>query len=124
MDLTVRIEIFPVDLDATVDFYTRVLRFTLVEDQRATNGYVSLRRGLVRIGAAARPAMPGVADHRRPPVGVEVVLEVDDVAAERDRVVAAGWPLDDDLARQPWGLTDFRLVDPSGHYLRVTDRRG
>jgi uncharacterized glyoxalase superfamily protein PhnB len=50
------------------------------------------------------------------------VLEVDDVAAERDRVVAAGWPLEEDLANRPWGLTHFRIIDPDGYYLRVTSR--
>lgn len=46
-----------------------------------------------------------------------------DVAGERDRVVSAGWPLDADLTERPWGLLDFRLYDPDGHYLRVTSRR-
>jgi len=58
---------------------------------------------------------------RRPPTGVEVVLEVDDVLRERDRVVAAGWSLAEDLTRRPWGLVDFRLLDPDGYYLRVTE---
>jgi lactoylglutathione lyase len=53
---------------------------------------------------------------------VELVLEVDDVAGERDRVLAAGWPLEEDLQERPWGLTDFRILDPAGYYLRITDR--
>ena len=32
--MTLRCEILPSDLDATVDFYTRVLRFTVTKDQR------------------------------------------------------------------------------------------
>ncbi|WP_350223849.1 hypothetical protein [Rhizobium sp. CNPSo 3490] len=31
----------------------------------------------------------------------------------------SGWPLSA-LAMQPWGLPDFRLVDPDGYYVRVT----
>jgi lactoylglutathione lyase len=50
------------------------------------------------------------------------VLEVDDVTTERDQIAAAGWPLDEDLRDRPWGLTDFRLLDPAGYYLRVTSR--
>ncbi len=61
-------------------------------------------------------------DLRRPPTGVELVLEVDDVVAERDRVVAAGWPLLEGLQDRPWRLSDFRLLDDSGYYLRVTSR--
>ena len=50
-----RIEIFSDDLDATVDFYRRVLGFTLLRDERgAASEYVSLRLGDVRIGAARR----------------------------------------------------------------------
>jgi hypothetical protein len=39
-----------------------------------------------------------------------------------DRVVAAGWPLEEDLQDRPWGLTDFRILDPGGYYLRITNR--
>jgi uncharacterized glyoxalase superfamily protein PhnB len=59
---------------------------------------------------------------RLPPAGVELVLEVDDVVAERDRVTAAGWPLAEDLQDRPWGMKDFRILDPAGYYLRITDR--
>jgi predicted enzyme related to lactoylglutathione lyase len=122
MEMTLRFEIFPADLDAAVDFYTRVLRFAVTKDQRHDpREYVSLQRGAVQVGAVRKP-VPDALPARRPPTGVELVLEVDDVAAERDRVVAAGWPLEQDLAGQPWGLTDFRIIDPDGYYLRVTSR--
>jgi catechol 2,3-dioxygenase-like lactoylglutathione lyase family enzyme len=54
--------------------------------------------------------------------GVELVLEVDDLDAEHARVTAAGWPLAEDRAGRPWGLRDFRLLDPSGYYWRITSR--
>jgi catechol 2,3-dioxygenase-like lactoylglutathione lyase family enzyme len=120
--MTLRCEIFPVDLDATVDFYVGVLGFAVLKDQRDDPaGYVYLGRGSVRVGAL-RSAAPDARAARRPPTGVELVLEVGDVAAERDRVVAAGWPLDEDLQARPWGLTDFRILDPDGYYLRFTNR--
>ncbi|NEE03949.1 VOC family protein [Phytoactinopolyspora halotolerans] len=124
MTMALRFEIFPADLDASVDFYTRVLGFSVVQDQRQSESpYVSMKRGSVRIGAAARPA---VADPqgRRPPTGVELVLEVADVVVERDRVVSRGWPLDEDLQQRPWGLRDFRILDPDGYYLRITSSNG
>ena len=119
-----RVEIFPADLGAAVDFYTRVLGFRLVRDERnAASPYVALERGGVRLGAAQRPAVQRT-DLRRPPTGVEITLDVDDVVAERDRVRAAGWPLDEDLQHRPWGLTDFRVLDPDGYYLCLTSRGG
>jgi lactoylglutathione lyase len=51
------------------------------------------------------------------------VLEVDDVDAEYAYVVSTGWPRDAELVVRPWGLRDFRLLDPAGHLLRVTDRQ-
>lgn len=127
-DANLRIELFPPDLDAFVAFWTEVLGFVLERDERASpSPYVALRRGAVRVGAA-----PGWGeddrDARRPPTGAEIVLEVADVVGERDRV-ARLWPLEEDLLLRPWGLRDFRVLDPAGHYVRLTggpagDRRG
>jgi len=122
--MTLRFEIFPAELDPVVDFYLRVLRFSMTKDQRDDpNPYVSMRRGAVQIGVL-RASTPDVRAPRRPPVGVELVLEVDDVVGERDRVTAVGWPLEEDLQDRPWGLTDFRIIDPAGYYLRITNRPG
>jgi lactoylglutathione lyase len=52
--------------------------------------------------------------------GVEIVLEVDDVDAMQERVRAAGHPITEPLEDRPWGLRDFRIVDPDGYYLRLT----
>jgi lactoylglutathione lyase len=118
--MRLRIELFPADLEATVAFYTGVLGFEV--ERRAPGGeaaYVTLVRGETRIGAGARPPVPDEGA-RRPPTGVEIVLEVQDIGAERERVRRSGWPVLEDLTDRPWGLTDFRLLDPHGYYLRVT----
>ena len=121
MVMTLRCEIFPLDLDATVDFYTRVLRFTVDRDERHnTSPYVALRRDEVVVGAASRD-LAVFRDQRRPPTGVELVLETDDVLSDLAHV-RQGWPLEEDLVARPWGLRDFRVVDPSGYYLRITER--
>ena len=129
VEMTLRFEIFPDDLDVTVNFCTRVLRFRLTEDRRnEPDAYVALQRGGVRVGAvrrrvgAVRRVVPDARAARLPPAGVELVLEVGDVGGERDRVVAAGWPLQEDLQDRPRGLTDFWILDPAGYFLRITDR--
>jgi lactoylglutathione lyase len=118
--MRLRIELFPLDLDETVAFYVNVLRFVLVRDERSAEWpYVALQRGAVGVGAASRPAVTDLTA-RRPPVGVELVLEVGDVDGEWERVRRSGWPIEEELHDRPWGLRDFRIVDPSGYYLRIT----
>jgi lactoylglutathione lyase len=117
-----RIELFVADLDVFADFYTRVLGFAITDDRRhGEPPYLAVRRDRVRIGAA-HPWKPVDRSARALPTGVEVVFEADDIIAERDRVVAQGWSLDADLQTRPWGLTDFRLFDPDGYYVRITSR--
>jgi lactoylglutathione lyase len=117
-----RCELFPADLDEAVAFYVQVLAFRVTREERgAEAAYVALERDQVRLGLAQSPEVPD-RDHRRPPVGVELVLEVEHLHADRDRVVSTGWPLEEDLTLRPWGLTDFRLLDPAGYYWRLTTR--
>jgi predicted enzyme related to lactoylglutathione lyase len=120
--MTLRVEIFPDDLDAFVHFYTDVLDFALTVDRRDSDSpYAAVERGSVRIGAA-RAEQLVERGARAVPTGVEIVLEVDDVAEVHRQVRRAGYPLEQDLMRRPWGLTDFRVYDPAGYYLRITER--
>jgi catechol 2,3-dioxygenase-like lactoylglutathione lyase family enzyme len=120
VDAQLRCEIFPSDLDATVEFYVHILGFRLIRDERtAGQAYVALERGGVQLGAAARTQVEQPA-LRQPPTGVELVLEVGDVEADRARVARSGWPVVEDLTSRPWGLRDFRVLDPDGYYWRIT----
>ncbi len=102
---------------------TRVLGLSVAADRRDhPQPYVAVQRDGVRIGAAGRQDQ-GNRESRRPRTGVELVLEVDDLADELERVQRADWPLVEDLQARPWGLRDFRLLDPSGYYLRISERR-
>jgi uncharacterized glyoxalase superfamily protein PhnB len=51
-----------------------------------------------------------------------LVIEVENLDSCHERVVSSGWPIDGVLTAQPWGARDFRILDPSGYYLRVTER--
>jgi lactoylglutathione lyase len=120
--MSLRIELFPADLDRTIAFYVDILDFELVADRRGdAHPYAAFVRGEVRIGTAESWATvePGT---RELPAGTEIVLEVDDVVAEEARVRATGWPIDEPLTRAPWGLTHFRIHDPDGYHLRITSR--
>ncbi len=56
-----------------------------------------------------------------PPLAVRSSCGVEDIDADHAWAVASGWPLADPLQERPWGLTDFRLFDPSGQYLRISN---
>ena len=123
-----RMELFVDSLDASVAFYGRILGFRV---ERRGEDYVSIRRGTVVLGLGPvaklpeRGTGPGFTRQRLAAgkgAGVEIVLELDD----RDQVVAlhdhcqAEATVVEALQLRPWGLWDFRLVDPDGYYLRVT----
>lgn len=113
-------EVFHRDVAVLVNFYVTVLGFeALPSDQGLV--HVVVRRGAVRVGCTLDKSAPVDARHRRPPSGSEIVLRVEDVIAEYDHVNATRWPIADLLKEQSWGLRDFRIFDPSGQYLRITE---
>ena len=128
--MRLRLELFVDDLAVAADFYTGLLGFEVVS---RADDYTSVRRGTVVLGLGPIAKLPAdgdgpgfsrrrLADDRG--AGVEIVLELDDVgqvAALHDRCLAADVVVDD-LRRRPWGLWDFRIVDPDGYYLRLTHR--
>ena len=121
-----RLELFVDDVPAARAFYTQVLGFTA--GAAHDDCYVPLQRGSARLALNARAALPAAhpiqaAPGERLGRGIELVLEVEDVAVVYAQVQAAGWPLASTLARRPWGLVDFRVVDPDGYYVRVTAAR-
>jgi lactoylglutathione lyase len=122
MPASLRIEIFPADLEKCINFYITVMRFELLSRK---DGYAYLGRDSIFIGADQshhdRGLLEGVNQQsRKPPVGTEIVLEVDDLEEEREWIVSHQWRLDTDIKMQNWGLKDFRILDPDGYYLRIT----
>jgi lactoylglutathione lyase len=120
-----RLELFVVDMEASIAFYTRVLAFGV--ERHEPGDYASLRLGSVTLGIGPVAKLPveggyfgrDIADYRRG-LGVEIVVEVDDVDGWRDRVADSGRPILEPLQDRPWGLRDFRISDPDGYYLRIT----
>ncbi|WP_181034249.1 glyoxalase/bleomycin resistance/extradiol dioxygenase family protein [Arthrobacter sp. GMC3] len=117
MDAFLRVEIFPGDVDMTTAFYD-LLGFQVIGRKDGPPRYASLRMGTVRIGLCE--SEPVDLARRAHPVMTEMVIEVDDVHALRDRIVDGGITLTEDLQERDWGLVDFRVTDPDGYYLRFT----
>jgi lactoylglutathione lyase len=123
---TLQVELFVNDLATSIDFYQRVLGFQ--PGAQKADAYTPMRKGSVQLALNRLDILPPdhpvqVAGQERVGRGVELVLEVAELQAMYDHVVLQQWPLSGTLQRQPWGLHDFRVVDPDGYYWRVTERR-
>ncbi|RPG30406.1 VOC family protein [Flagellimonas sp.] len=125
---TLRLELFTSDMQKSVDFYTGILGFQM-EGKKINSAYQPVKRDNVILGIGPIGKL-GDDHHFKPHLkhmqkgyGVEIVLEVDDIRSVYEQVKASGYPIHDSLKTQPWGLTDFRLVDPDGYYLRVTSKQ-
>jgi len=122
-----RLELFVEDMGESVNFYRRVLGFEVVREE--PGDYASLRSGHIMLGIGPVAKLPETGGHltrsiasQRRGLGVEIVMEVDDLSAAHRRVLDSAHPVFEPPQQRPWGLWDFRIVDPDGYYLRVTSR--
>lgn len=123
--MRLRLELFVEDMDASIGFYTKVLGFEVLREH--PGDYASLRCGDVTLGIGPISKLPEeggyftreIASLRRG-LGAEIVLEIDEVDEWHRRVLGCGYPIFESPQDRPWGLRDFRIVDPDGYYLRLT----
>lgn len=124
---TLRLELFTSDMKKSVDFYTKVLGFTM-EGTEINRSYQPIKKGNVIIGIG--PINKLSENHHFNPdlkpiykgYGAEIVLEVTDIKEVYEQVKSSGYHIHRELTMQNWGLEDFRLVDPDGYYLRITSK--
>jgi lactoylglutathione lyase len=123
-----RLELFGRDLVRSLRFYKDVLGFEIDETVAPpTSDYVPVRNGHVRIALCLAETLPHLhyfrpTDRTRLGVGAEIVLEVERFADYEARARKSGAVVEAAQLR-PWGLWDFRVVDPDGYYIRVTEMR-
>jgi len=130
MPMSTRFELFVSNPRASARFYSDFLGFRTIEEKAQEGGapYIAIENGFVRIGLQSASRLFGLPVgllryFRTPPIGTEIVLEVDDLGEVYERVRRAGYPIQAPVQVQPWGLRDFRLFDPDWYYLRITTRR-
>ncbi|MGO7802968.1 VOC family protein [Rhizobium ruizarguesonis] len=119
------LELFVESPEKSIDFYRRVLGFEV--QGSASTEYTMLKNGDAVVAINSRSVLSTdhplrIASGQRVGLGVEIVLKAGDVEDAYRAAKESGWPVSD-LALQPWGLRDFRLVDPDGYYVRVTSRK-
>lgn len=121
---TVNVRYMVDDVEAAVAFYTTHLGFTLLTS--AAPAFADVALGDLRLllsgpsSSAGRP-MP---DGRRPEPGGwnRIHLLVDDLAAEVDRLRAAGVPFRNEIVKGPGG-SQILLEDPSGNVVELFQPR-
>lgn len=121
--MRIRLELFVKSVPISRDFYTRVLGFDEVSYQ--PDDYSVYRKGEVQISLQAWAQLPAEhpvkpTENERTGLGIEIVIEVNDLDEAYARVLQEKWPLSARLSKRPWGLRDFRVLDPDGYYLRIT----
>lgn len=117
---TVNVRYMVDDVEAAIDFYTTHLGFTLLT--KTAPAFADVVRGDLRLllsgptSSAGRP-MP---DGRRPVPGGwnRIHLIVDDLAAEVNRLRAAGVQFRNDIVSGPGGL-QILLEDPAGNVVEL-----
>ena len=125
---TVNVRYLVNDVDAAIAFYTEHLGFSLLSN--ASPAFAEVAREDLRLllsgpkSSAGRP-MP---DGRQPGPGGwnRIEFVVDDIAAEVERLRAAGVRFRSDVVRGPGG-TQIVFDDPSGNPIELfqpADRRG
>jgi len=122
------VELHVPDFAPAREFYGR-LGFIAVRDEpdRGAGGYLVMRRGrsVLRFWPGSdrlqsHPYFGGFPPGSRRGYGVEIVVVVEDLDALYARARAFAAVLEP-LRQRPWGLRDFRLADPFGYYLRITE---
>jgi catechol 2,3-dioxygenase-like lactoylglutathione lyase family enzyme len=113
------------DVDAAIDFYTRHLGFTL--RMSAAPAFADVARGRLRLllsgprSSAGRPMPDGTVPE--PGGWNRIHLIVTDIAAEVDRLRAAGLTFRNDIVKGPGGQ-QILLEDPSGNVVELFQPAG
>lgn len=115
--LSSRVLLAPSDLAAGITWYRDVLGLRIYReygiDGRVTGTVFFLGGGFLELTGprAGAPAGPGV----------NLWLQVDDLAAEHRRLAAAGATVLEAPARMPWGLLEAWVADPDGTRLCLVE---
>ncbi len=116
--LSSRILLHPADLAAARRFYQEQLGLSVYREYGAdgvvTGVVLFIGGGFLEL-ATGGDGMPGSAS------GAALWLQVDDLAAEHGRLVAAGVEVVEAPRQMPWGLLEMWLCDPDGTRIVVVE---
>lgn len=117
-----KFELFVTDVAESTRFY-EALGFFVAHAK--VDGYTTLRNGSTLVALSPVPwwlPLRMAAFLRHPPIGTEIVFYVDGLERLREQLVTSGLS-PGPITLQPWGDRDFRLTDPDGYYVRLSEGR-
>ncbi len=121
---TVNVRYIVDNVEAAVDWYTRHLGFTVLS--KHAPAFADVQRGGLRLLLSGPLSSAGraMADGERPVPGGwnRIHLIVDDLAAEVDRLRAAGVRIRNDIVSGPGG-SQALVIDPSGNLVELFQPR-
>ncbi len=112
------------DVEASVAWYTKHLGFSVITSYPPA--FADVKRGALRLlisgptSSAGRPMTDG--ERPRPGGWNRIHLIVDDIAAEVQRLKAAGVTFRNDIVSGPGG-SQALIVDPSGNFVELFQAR-
>lgn len=115
-----KFELFITDAAESTAFYV-VLGFTIAHAK--PGGYTTLRSGSTVIALSPVPWwFPNrlLGPLRYPPIGTEIVLYTEQLEQTRASLEEEGYS-PGEIVTQSWGDRDFRVTDPDGYYIRVSE---
>ena len=118
-------EIFAQDLALSRAFYVNAIGLTVTQESPA---FIVLEKDAAKLHLVARDHLPAAqrqrgCDGMPAACAVELCFEVPDINDAYELARQSKHAVIEPLRDQPWGLTDFRMFDPDGVYVRVTGQR-
>ena len=114
--LSSRVLIAPRDFEASTAFYEHTLGLSIYREYgvggHRTGLVFFLGGGYLELSSSGSTAAQGV---------VTLWLQVPDLAAEHERLAAAGVTITDPPQRMAWGLDEMWALDPDGHRLCLVE---
>lgn len=115
-----KIEIFTCRVEKTTNFYEELGFYRIISKK---DKYKTLRRDEFLLSISPIPWYLPLFLFRLfklPPFGIEIVLYFQDIKLIRTRLLNSGYK-PGKIKLQKWGVEDFRIIDPAGHYVRISN---